>query len=454
MAADPLARARGSLGTVRVRTTVGATAIVGIALLLGAAALVAAMRSTLTSEVRSVARLRAFGVAEAIESTDGKAFPEFNDEDELVEIVDAGGQLAGASPALKNQGRLPALEPGKTVRIRVAIDDDEFIAVAVNATTTRGRYKVIVALSLLEVADAIGVVRRLLLIGLPVLLSLVALTLWKVVGRALAPVEAIRSEVDQISSTELRRRVPEPAGNDEISRLASTMNRMLGRLEDAQARQRCFVSDASHELRSPVASIRQHAEVALAHPEVTSTASLAETVLAENTRLQTLVEDLLLLAKADEKTLKRAYRGIDMDDLVFAEAGRLRSARKTAVSTNDVGAGRVLGDLSQLQRLISNLADNAAKHARSLVRFHLCERGDTVVLYVDDDGNGIPVDQRGRIFERFVRLDAARDREYGGSGLGLAIVAEIVAAHGGQVSAAGSPEGGARIEVTLPRLAD
>ena len=142
-----------------------------------------------------------------------------------------------------------------------------------------------------------------------------------VVGRALAPVEAIRAEVDAISAAALHRRVPDPPADDEIARLARTMNRMLDRLEQAQARQRRFVSDASHELRSPVASIRQHAEVALAHPDRTTTAELAETVLAEDLRLQRLVEDLLLLTRADEHTLALRRRPVDLDDLVFDEAG-------------------------------------------------------------------------------------------------------------------------------------
>ena len=156
------------------------------------------------------------------------------------------------------------------------------------------------------VTEATAAVSGLLAVGLPLLLVVVGATTWVLVGRALAPVEAIRAEVDAISAADLHRRVPDPPAGDEIGRLARTMNRMLDRLEQAQARQRRLVADASHELRSPVATIRQHAEVALAHPGRTTTTELAATVLAEDLRLQRLVEDLLLLTRADEHTLALA----------------------------------------------------------------------------------------------------------------------------------------------------
>jgi signal transduction histidine kinase len=282
----------------------------------------------------------------------------------------------------------------------------------------------------------------------------VAATTWTVVGRALAPVEAIRAEVDAISAAALHRRVPDPPADDEIGRLARTMNRMLARLERAQARQRRLVADASHELRSPVAAIRQHAEVALAHPGRTTTTELAGTVLAEDLRLQRLAEDLLLLTKADEHSLALRRRPVDLDDLVFEEAGRLRDATRLRVDTAAVSAARVEGDAAALARVLRNLADNAARHAGGRLAFSVAERDGLAVLRVDDDGPGIPVADRERVFERFVRLDDARARDDGGSGLGLAIVAELVAAHGGTVAVAASPLGGARVEVALPRLAD
>jgi HAMP domain-containing protein len=203
---------------------------------------------------------------------------------------------------------------------------------------------------------------------------LVAAITWVVVGRALAPVEAIRAEVDAISAAALHRRVQVPPADDEIGRLARTMNRMLGRLEQAQARQRRLVSDASHELRSPVAAIRQHAEVALTHPDRTTTAELAATVLAEDLRLQRLAEDLLLLTRADEHTLTLRRRPVDLDDLVFEEARRLRDGTGLRVDTGAVSAGRVDGDAAGLRRVLRNLGENAARHAVGRLAFSLAER--------------------------------------------------------------------------------
>jgi signal transduction histidine kinase len=303
------------------------------------------------------------------------------------------------------------------------------------------------------VKEATATLAGLLAVGLPLLLVVVAGTTWVVVGRALAPVEAIRAEVDAISATALHRRVPDPPANDEIGRLARTMNRMLERLEGAQTRQRRLVSDASHELRSPVAAIRQHAEVALAHPDRTTTTELAGTVLAEDLRLQRLAEDLLLLTRADEHTLGLRRHPVDLDDLVFDEAGRLRGVSGLRVDTSAVSAGRVDGDATGLRRVLRNLADNAARHAAAQVAFSVSERDGVVRLLVDDDGPGIPEVDRERVFERFVRLDDARARDDGGSGLGLAIVAELVAAHDGTVTITPSPAGGTRVEVTLPRPA-
>jgi signal transduction histidine kinase len=312
----------------------------------------------------------------------------------------------------------------------------------------------VVARSVEAVGEATGAVAGLLAVGLPLLLAVVGVTTWMVVGRALAPVEAIRTEVDAISAAALHRRVPDPPADDEIGRLARTMNRMLARLEQAQARQRRLVSDASHELRSPVAAIRQHAEVALAHPDRTTVGELAETVLAEDLRLQRLAEDLLLLTRADEHTLALRRRPVDLDDLVFEEARRLRAATGLRVDTGAVSAGRVDGDAAGLRRVLRNLGDNAARHAAGRLAFSLAERDGLVLLGVDDDGPGIPEADRERVFERFVRLDDARARDDGGSGLGLAIVAELVAAHGGTVAIGSSPLGGARVEVTLPRPAE
>jgi signal transduction histidine kinase len=452
-------------GSVRVRTTVAAVAVVGVAMVVGAVVMVVVLRSTLTREVRAAARLRAEDVAAVLAAGGGSGVAgpgtlAVDDADELlIQVLDGGGRVVAASPNAEGRPPVARLRPGSSAEVEVPAggpmdESGEFLAVATGADTPRGQRTVLVARSTEAVDEAVAAVGGLLAVGLPLLLAVVAVTTWVVVGRALAPVEAMRAEVDEISAAALHRRVPDPPADDEIGRLARTMNRMLGRLEQAQARQRRLVSDASHELRSPVATIRQHAEVALAHPGRTTTSELASTVLAEDLRLQRLTEDLLLLTRADEQSLALRRRPVDLDDLVFEEAKRLREATGLRVDTSAVSAGRVAGDAAGLRRVLRNLGDNASRHARERLALSVAERDAAVVLAVEDDGSGIPEADRERVFERFVRLDGARARDDGGSGLGLAIVAELVAAHGGTVVAAAGPLGGARVEVTLPRLAD
>jgi signal transduction histidine kinase len=453
-------RLRGWLGTVRVRTTLVAVAVAGLAMAVGALVLVAVLRDTLTREVGTAARLRAQDVASALAlDPTGRGSLAVDDPEEwIIQVLDQGGRVVAASENAQALAPVARLPPGESAEVEAPaggpVEEGEFLAVATGADTPLGPRTVVVARSTETVTEATAAVAGLLAIGLPLLLAVVAVTTWVVVGRALAPVEAIRSEVDAISATALHRRVPDPPADDEIGRLARTMNRMLERLERAQARQRRLVSDASHELRSPVAAIRQHAEVALAHPDRTTTSELAETVLVEDLRLQRLAEDLLLLTRADEHTLGLRRRPVDLDDLVFDEARRLRGVSGLRVDTTAVSAGRVDGDAAGLRRVLRNLGDNAVRHAGTQVAFSVAERDGVVRLRVDDDGPGIPEADRKRVFERFVRLDHARARDDGGSGLGLAIVAELVAAHGGTVAITPSPIGGTRVEVTLPRLPD
>jgi signal transduction histidine kinase len=184
---------------------------------------------------------------------------------------------------------------------------------------------VVVGLNVDDIDDARNVVALALLIGVPLLLVVVGVVTWRMVGRTLRPVDDMREEVERISSSELDRACRRRSRDDEVGRLARTMNRMLDRLQRAQERQRRFISDASHELRSPVAAIRQHAEVALAHPDSSNLRELADVVLAEDARLQGLVEDLLVLARLDEHARPARLDEVDLDDVVLAEAARLRS---------------------------------------------------------------------------------------------------------------------------------
>jgi signal transduction histidine kinase len=207
-------------------------------------------------------------------------------------------------------------------------------------------------------------------------------------------------------------------------------------------------------MRSPVSTIRHHAEVALAHSDGVSVPDLASVVLEEDLRIQSLVDDLLLLARLDEGESVTRSEPVDLDDLVFEAARRLNAGDGPRVDVSGVGGGRVAGDRGRLAKLVGNLIDNAVRHAHANVIVSLREQESTVVLRVDDDGSGIDERDRTRIFERFVRLDEARGRDAGGSGLGLAIVAEVARIHGGTVEVGDSPSGGARFGVSFAALTD
>jgi signal transduction histidine kinase len=437
------------LATIRAITTAVATIVVAIALVLGAAALIAALRRTMVDEVAEAARAQASDVVRQLEAGKPPILEVAGTDEQLIQVMTPTGAVVSASPNMAGRPAVVRLAPGQSAQVVTPLDDDEFVAVAESAQTSAGQRIVLVARALVDVLDTTTVVTRLLIIGLPLLVAVVALTTWFAVGRVLAPVEAIRREVDEISAAQLHRRVPQPKRDDEIGRLAATMNRMLERLESARNSQRRFVSDASHELRSPITTIRQHAEVALAHPERTTASELGEVVLAEQQRMQRLVEDLLLLARADEP-VTLAREAVDLDDLAFEEGHRLRSTTSKRVDTSGVSAARVQGDADALRRMFRNVGENAARHSSERVNITLVERGSEVVLTVDDDGPGIPESERVRVLQRFVRLDEARSRDVGGSGLGLSIVDEVVRAHGGAMSIEQSPLGGARIEITLP----
>jgi signal transduction histidine kinase len=294
---------------------------------------------------------------------------------------------------------------------------------------------------------------HLLWVGIPVLVALVGALAWVLVGRALKPVESMRREVDEITHTTLHRRVAEPGSGDEVDRLAHTMNEMLDRLELAADRQRQFISDASHELRSPLTTIRTQIEVADRHPDVAEWESVRGSMLDEVERLDDMVADLLQLARLDETgggpTPAPSGTEVDLDELALHEASRLRSLG-VAVDASGVGAVRVTGDVAALSRMVRNLADNAARHAGSRIALAVSLEHGQAVVRVDDDGAGVPTGDRERVFERFTRLDESRTRGAGGAGLGLALVRSVASAHGGTARVDDSPLGGARFEVALP----
>jgi len=282
--------------------------------------------------------------------------------------------------------------------------------------------------------------------AIPLLTLLVGLVTWIVVGWALRPVRQMATDVDRFSSTQLSSRVSVPDNDDEIAHMARTVNGMLDRIEASVIRQRQFVSDASHELRSPIATIGAEMEVAKAHPAATDWERSSDVVLAEQRRLGALVDDLLLLSRFDEGATRDTVE-VDLDDIVFTE---IRRSRPVSIEGRRVEAVRVEGDPQLLSRLVRNLLSNAQRHAVSEIRVSLERDADGVVFAVEDDGPGVAEEERDRIFERFARTEEGRSRDSGGAGLGLAIVREVAVAHGGTVGVEDGSLGGARFVVTLP----
>jgi signal transduction histidine kinase len=449
----------GRFSTIRARTTVAATVVVAAALVLGGVLTLLVLRRELVESVDEAATRRAQDVAELVSQNSlPRSLSAAGEEAAIVQVVDDRGDVLAATNNLAGRGPVLRRRPVHDVEVHTVTGlpvpderDDHFRVVTLVVNAQSGPVTVSAAESLEGVNNAVDAVSRALLIGFPFMLLVVALTTWYVVGRALRPVEAIRREVDDISASDLSRRVPQPPTNDEIGRLAETMNRMLDRLESFSERQRRFVADASHELQSPLASSMADLELAMAHPEVAAWQETAAGVAADAQRMTKLVQDLLFLAQSDDKGARAPQTLVDLDDIVRAEVSRLsgHNGHGLVVDTAGVQPAEVRGDADQLGRVLRNLLDNASRYARSRIAVSLGADGDTVRMVVADDGPGVPVDLQDRMFERFTRADDSRSRDTGGTGLGLAIAREIVERHGGSICLEANGVG-ARFVVSMP----
>lgn len=435
-------------------------------LLTGAAGLVLAVRAALLSglettadaQVQTLSTLVTAGGPDALgaEETEGSDSSGQHghrgkgdhrpDPDSEVSWVLLGSTLVWSSDS---SVPLPSDVDSDTEQLSLPGGDAHYLVSSEDVSWQEQSYRVVVAVSREELDDTTGALVPALAVGGPVVLLVVAGTIWLVVGRALRPVERIRAEVSSITDDRLDRRVPEPGSRDAVGRLARTMNAMLERLETSRDQQQRFVSDASHELRSPIATLRQSAEVVTAHPDAFEPGEFEAIVGDETLRMQHLVDQLLVLTRTRENG-SGALGEVDVDDLALTEASRVRRQGLT-VDTSGVHPVRVLGPTMAWAQVVRNLVDNAARHATSTVAVRVDATAEaTVRVVVADDGAGVPEADRERIFDRFVRLDEARSRDAGGSGLGLAIVQDLVRGLGGRVWVRTADLGGAEFIVEVP----
>ena len=447
--------------TVTLRTRV--TVVAGLAITAAVAAGLVLMYRLQTSTVDSTidAQLRTYAT-QIEESHTSAGWPSqlpgsTLDGNAEAQVVAADGKVLAATRTLLGVGAVYQLPAGRTEPVRQKAADGVIptdIRVIAERFTVDGRTVTVITgtgVGLLNSFDE--AFWHYLLIGLPVILALSVLVVWLIVGRSLRPVAHIRSAVTSITAEDLSRRVPEPGTTDEIGQLAHTMNDMLSRLESSTRRQRRFVADASHELRSPLAAIRTTLDVALAHPDTAPWPTIGRRAADQSARLEALIEQLLLLARADEHSLAGRRQAVDVSALVTDIA--------VEIAENDVHGNRIeispatdaftLGEPTYLRLLIGNIVDNANRFAAALVAISVTTNTDAVLVTVDDDGPGIPATERDRIFDRFVRLDLSRERASGGAGLGLSIAHEIAAIHHAQIAVTSSPSGGARFIVALAR---
>jgi len=439
--------------SVRARVTFTATLIVLLVLAATGAALATAQSAVLTENVDEVLVRHGRTIEAQLDAVARSGtIPGMGDDDSFAHVIDESGRVLASTPG--KTADLPIdgmdLEPatGDEPRFQtVPVAGEPDYRVMIQSV---GEQDIIVGTPLDEVRDSVAALSGALLIAVPAASFVLALFVWILVGRVLHPIERMRQRLAAIGGESLDQRIPVPGSQDEVARLAKTMNGMLERIESSSERQRRFVADASHELRGPLTRIRTEIEVDLAHPESADLLATHRSILDDTEGLEILVEDLLTLAKSDDGSTTRRREPVDLDDIVLAEVQRLRTTVPMEIDVSEVSGAQVIGDRSQLARVVRNLLDNALRHGCAPVRIVLREEPGEAVLRICDDGPGIPVEFHERIFERFARIDEARNATRS-TGLGLAIARDIVVGHGGTIAIDDAPALGVCFEVRLPR---
>jgi two-component system, OmpR family, sensor kinase len=365
---------------------------------------------------------------------------------------------AGTLRASQPRGLPPLLDPhlvaeadaGRLYRnVTVSGRPGEWRVLAVPSTS--GTRVVVVARSLAPRTNSLEHLRHELLLFLPLALLAASLGGYGLTARALRPVELLRRRANAVTA-ERPTLLPVPPSGDEISRLATTLNDMLERLQAAVEHERRFVSDASHELRTPLALLQTELELALRRPRPRDELEQALRSAAEETqRLTRLANDLLLIARADQGPLPIRREAMAAGDLLDGVAQRFENRAASLGRELEVEPSELVLDADpiRLEQALANLVENALTYGRGAVQLRAVEQtGTAVELHVTDEGEGFPEEFRARAFDRFSRADEARGR--GGSGLGLSIVELVARAHGGEARLRNRPESGADVWLSLP----
>jgi signal transduction histidine kinase len=377
---------------------------------------------------------------------------------QIAQVIDARGRVVDQTPGLPGR---PLISPAELAKARsglvtgaAQVAADQPVRLQAAPVRAQGQKLVIVVGQSTEQRDrALSNLTDVLLVGGTVALVLASLAGFALTGAAFRPVEAMRRRAATISATDLDSRLPPAGGNDELGRLGRTLNEMLTRIQRSVARERAFVSDASHELRSPIATLRTELQLmARERPTGQALATATDSAIEETRRLGRLADDLLLLTRADDQRLVINKRTIASAELLHAAAER---ARRTAprpapkISVSDPRATELHADRDRLEQALDNLLNNAMHYGANEIEMSVHLSGDWVELHVIDDGPGFPTDFLPRAWERFSRADLARTDD--GAGLGLSIVHTIAELHGGHATAANRPTGGADVWISLPR---
>jgi signal transduction histidine kinase len=436
--------------SVRGRTTILVTLVFALTLIVSGLTLLTVLRRTMLDNIDTALGLRAADLGALVTSGVAPRDITIPDDGTSFAQIILNGDVIASSTNVRGQPPVDTLTDSSQITVRQTSGDEEVFRLAVTEQNSpAGPVTIAVGTTLADMEQTTRVATWTLAITGLALTMLAGAATWVVVRRALRPVDSMRAEVADITVSGLDRRVSQPTTDDEIRLLADTLNDMLVRLESGTRAQRDFVSAASHELRTPIAVIRNVLEVAQS-TDAPDWREIADSVLEEDVRMERLVDDLLLIARTDAGVSRgEHWTAVDLDDIVFEEARRVPSLIQIDVSR--VSAGQVNGDVEQLRRVVRNLLDNALRHATQAIAVDLSSVGGRVSVAVDDDGPGVAPEDRTRIFERFVRLDESRTRSDGGTGLGLAIVTELVDSFGGEVHVESSERlGGARFVFTLP----